>query len=133
MKQIYHPYTKWEDYHDGMWRKVSKKEEERFLQIAIEFTGNHEIYGHWMIEVAKNWTFACEHNLTDIDQNRKAWIGHAAASMGKKIPEYITRMAWGFLTKEQQDSANDMADKAIEFWEKMKGIKRDLYVKELFE
>jgi hypothetical protein len=32
-------------------------------------------------------------------------------------PEDIVRSAWGYLTKEQQDLANQQAQNAIELWE----------------
>jgi hypothetical protein len=117
IKQIYHNYTLWEDYLNGMWRKVSKIEECEYLKRAIEFTGNHELYGHYMIEVVNNWRYSCEHNLTDKSINRRAWIGHAACCLAFNCPEYITRMAWHNLTVEQQDMANAQADSAIKLWE----------------
>jgi hypothetical protein len=67
------------------------------------------------------WPIACEHNLTDDTQNRRAWIGHAACQMAINCPEYITRSAWGYLTREQQGKANAMADKAIARWEAVRG------------
>lgn len=100
-----------------MWRKVSTAEEARLLPIAIEFTGNAELYGSWMRKVVKMWPIACEHNLTDLSQNRKAWVGHAATQMAIQVPEYITRAAWGRLTDRQRIDANRQAQHAIELWE----------------
>ena len=131
MKQRYYPYTEWEDYKAGMWRKIPAKDEARFLDEAIRFTGNAEEYGSWMMKVAIEWPISCEHNLTDIDQNRKAWIGHAAACMAINCPEYITRQAWGYLSKSQQDEANAVADIAIAWWERNKLTDGD-YAQELF-
>lgn len=90
------------------------------LEWAIEFTGNHELYGSWMIKVADSWNYSCDHNLSNMTQNRRAWIGHAACAFANKCPEDIVRKAWGYLTKEQQDSANYEADKAIKYWENKK-------------
>lgn len=131
MVQIYHPYTEWEDYKAGMWRKLLPSEEPAMLDAAIRFTGDAEEYGSWMMKVAREWTIACEHNLTDCSQNRRAWIGHAAACMAIQCPEYITRQAWGFLTKRQQDEANAVADLAIAWWERNK-CKDAEYAQELF-
>lgn len=117
MKRVYHPYHLWEDYLAGMWRKVDSAQEAEYLQKAIAFTGDDALYGSWMLKVANQWPIACEHNLTDETQNRRAWIGHAACCLGIGCPEYITRSAWGFLNKEQQDRANGRADIAIESWE----------------
>ena len=133
MKRIYHPYTDWEDYKLGMWRKETTENEKVLLDKAIDFTGDHEEYGYWMLQVIEKMPKACEHNLTDFTQNRKAWIGHAACCLAHKIPEYITRDAWGYLNKKQQDDANKQAEKAILKWEKQTGRFEGNYAKELFE
>jgi hypothetical protein len=106
----------WEDFKYGMWRKVKPEEEQEMLKTAIEFTGNHVKYGLAMMRVIREWPLACEHNLTDNSINQKAFIGHCAVALQLNIPEYITRMAWGYLSKEQQDKANGRAQHAIDTW-----------------
>jgi hypothetical protein len=118
IKQVYYPYWLWEDYKSGMWRKLERKEEDAFFTKAIEFTGNDELYGHWMLEVTKQWPISCENNLTDQSKNQRAWIGHAACSFGFNCPEYITRRAWWELTENQRILANNRADYAISIWTK---------------
>ncbi len=118
MKRIWHHYRIWEDYKAGMWRTVSGAEREEMLQDAIEFTGDAELYGSWMLKVIEQWPIACEQNLTDTGMNRKAWIGHAACCLATGIPEDITRSAWRELTELQQDTANAKAQEAIDLWEK---------------
>jgi hypothetical protein len=117
MEQIYHNYKEWEDYQNGMWRKLEAGEESNMLDKAIKFTGDHQEYGAWMIKVTERWPIACEHNLTNTSQNRKAWIGHAATCMAINCPEYITRKAWSYLTPKQQVDANRAAEMAIIHWE----------------
>jgi len=114
MKQLFHNYTLWEDFKNGMWNRVSKSKESKMLPIAIEFTGNAQKYGAAMIRVINEWPVTCEHNLTDNIQNRRAFLGHCAVCLELGIPEYITRLAWHELTQKQQDEANAMADSAIE-------------------
>lgn len=103
-----------------MWGRVSNREE--FLQKAIDFTGDAELYGKWMIKVTEQWPFSCEHNLTDRSQNRRAWIGHAAVALAMQCPEDIVRQAWSRLTQQQQKEANAKADEAIRSWECQRGI-----------
>ena len=112
---IWHPYWSWEEVSHNMWGDIKGKAE--WLAKAIEFTGDHELYGSWMMRVAKEWKYSCEHNLTKRDTNRKAWIGHAAVSMAIQCPEDIVRAAWSFLSPEQQDLANAKAQEAINYWE----------------
>lgn len=103
-----------------MWGKVSNRDE--FLQKAIEFTGDAGLYGSWMLKVTEQWTYSCEHNLTDRSQNRRAWIGHAAVALAIQCPEDIVRQAWSKLTEQQQKEANAKADEAIRSWECQRGI-----------
>lgn len=113
--RIYHPYWLWEETNANMWGSVDRRK--KHLKLAIEFTGDAALYGRWMIKVADKWKYSCEHNLTDLKQNRQAWIGHAACAYAHGIPEDIVREAWSYLTQQQQDDANRKADEAIAYWE----------------
>lgn len=117
MNKIWHPYWAWEDYKAGMWRTVSGRDRSKLLRRAINFTGDAKLYGSFMRRVISEWPTACEHHLTDVGSNRKAWIGHAATCMAINCPEDITRSAWGYLSICQQDEANAEADAAIQLWE----------------
>lgn len=117
MKRVYHPYIKWEEYPAGLWVKHPLDKERKMLQPCIEFTSDTERYGDAMIRVIKEWPFSCEHNLSCRGMNRQAWIGHAAACIEMGFPEHVTRLAWSYLTPEQQEKANTKADAAIAQWE----------------
>lgn len=114
--RIWHPYWLLEENNFNMWGNVENNE--KYLQKAIKFIRDHKLYGKYMLEVVKQWKYSCEHNLSCITQNRRAWIGHAACALAMKCPEHIVREAWGFLTEKQQILANKEADKAIRRWEK---------------
>jgi hypothetical protein len=118
MKRIYHPYHKWEEYINGMWRNVGTEEKAILLKRGIDFTGDAELYGSFMLRVIKEWPISCEHNLSNQGINRQAWIGHSATCIAINCPEDITRLAWHFLTQKQQDDANAKADETILLWEK---------------
>jgi hypothetical protein len=100
-----------------MWRKVHAAEESEFVERAVRFTGDAELYGAFMIAAIMEWPFTCEHNLTCTGMNQQAFIGHSAACIAINSPEYITRLAWWQLTQDQQDKANGKADLAIKIWE----------------
>lgn len=121
MERVWHNFNKWEEL--PMWREVTASERESFLSAAIKFTGNHVAYGLAMRRVIFEWPISCEHNLTDTAQNRKAWLGHAACCLAINSPEYVTRHAWGFLSMQQQDAANQQAHNAILLWEKNYALK----------
>lgn len=102
-----------------MWRKISNEQERaKYLVEAIEFTGNAELYGKWMMEVLDRWPISCEQNLSNSSVNRRAWIGHAAVCIAINCPEDITREAWWKLSQQQQDEANEKATLAIKEWER---------------
>jgi len=107
------PYWEWEEVAANMWGEVHDKNE--FLERAIAFTGDHVLYGHWMMKVVNEWPNSCRHNLSKRGDKR-AWIGHAAVAMAIQCPEDIVRKAWAHLTQEQQDAANKKADEAIAYW-----------------
>ena len=115
MKRIYHPYWDWEEIGHNMWGVVDNRK--LWLSRAIELTGNHKMYGRFMMRVAKEWPISCENALTDASINKRAWIGHAAVALAIQCPEDIVREAWGFLTDEQQRLANEKAEGAIKYWE----------------
>lgn len=100
-----------------MWRIAPKPERETLLPLAVTFTGDAELYGSYMLKVLEQWPLTCEQNLSDMHQNRKAWIGHAACCLAIGCPEDVTRAAWGLLTEQQQIDANAKAQTAIELWE----------------
>lgn len=112
---IWHPYWNWEEIKFNMWGDVDNRKQ--WLDKAINFTGNHSLYGEWMMYVADDWKYSCEHHLTKLDTNRKAWIGHAAVAYAIQCPEDIVRQAWSYLDANQQQLANNEALKAIQYWE----------------
>ena len=115
--RIYHPYWLWEERKFNMWGKPDK-DRSFLLDKAVKFTGNNKLYGKYMRKVAKEWKYSCEHNLSNKEQNRKAWIGHAACALAFNCPEDIVRQAWSYLTDRQQNLANSQAEKAIKYWER---------------
>ncbi len=115
IKRIFHPYWLWEEVAFNMWGKSHDRVGQ--LAWAIGFTGDAELYGSYMVRVAEEWKYSCEHNLSGKWQNRQAWIGHAACALASKCPEDVVREAWGHLSEEQQRAANAQADIAIEQWE----------------
>ena len=122
--RVYHDCRNWEEVAHNMWGEAT--DAKLALEQAVCFTGDHELYGSYMLRVAREWSISCENALTDYALNRKAWIGHAAVALALNIPEDITRKAWGLLSDEQRVLANREAERAIREWEnayaKSKGL-----------
>ena len=115
-KKVYHPYWLWEEIEFNMWGEVDNRKE--WVRRAELFTGDHNLYGSYMMRVVKEWPISCENALTDTALNRRAWIGHAAVALAIQCPEDIVREAWKNLSYEQQLLANQKANEAIESWER---------------
>ena len=117
MTRIYHPFYLWEEVKAGMWRDIKEKKKEKYLRLCKTFMSDDMIFGMYMKSVVESWKYSCEHNLTDLNQNRIAWLGQAACAMALRCPEDITRQAWSLLTQEQRDLADAKAEKYIKLWE----------------
>ncbi len=111
IKQVYIPYWYWEDWLNGMWSKT-----EFDIKLAISFTGNHKKYGNAMKKVIKKWPYTMLNSLTNPSINKRAFLGHCAASYAIKCPEYVTRLAWGELTDKQRYLADKVAQETIDEW-----------------
>lgn len=105
----------WEETHTSMWK--APEDHDRQVEQAYIFTGNAEKYGRAMVRVINEWPISCEHNLTNMEQNRQAWIGHAACALELNLSERCVRSAWARLTINQRKEANLQADHAIRLWE----------------
>lgn len=116
IKQVWIPYTEWEDWLNGMWRKVEQSERDELLNGAIEFTGDYRRYGEAMHEVIFAWPRTMLNNLTNSSINQKAFVGHCAACFKISMPEIITREAWKHLSEIQRLEANREAQQAIDSW-----------------
>lgn len=137
MKQQYVPYYEWEDWINGMWRKLKKEDEKEMLIKAVEFTGDHIIYGSAMRKVITAWPRTMLNSMTNVSINRRAFLGHCACTFEFDCPEYITRMAWKRLTDNQRYLADKVAQETINKWvsdyeSKNRGIYTDVGEQMLF-
>ena len=118
MIRVYIPFWFWEDFQNGMWRKLKKENEPEMLKKAIEFTGDHIRYGKAMRTVILAWPETMLNSLTNVSINRRAFLGHCACTYAFNCPEYITRMAWRELTDRQRELADRQAQNTIDWWVK---------------
>ncbi len=116
-KRVFHHYENWEEYKSGMWRKVDARNRESLKSKAANLMSNPSKFKAAMRKVIKLWPISCESQLTDRNQTRIAWLGHAGCCMATKSPEDVTREAWWTLTLNQQDLANKTALEVIKEWE----------------
>lgn len=115
MERIFHHYTKWEDYHAGMYAESREGRKERVKQ-AAHILGTPSLCKKAMEKVISEWQIATEYNLSNAEINRKAWLGQAACSCYAGIHEDETREAWGIMTEPQRIEANRIAASIIRKW-----------------
>lgn len=120
MKRIYHHFELWEERKAGMWRVISNEEFEEYKHKASALMKDVGAFKAAMMRAANEWKYSCEHNLTDLSQNRKAWLGHAGSIIATGSPEDATRAGWWTLSQEEQDKANEAAEQVILWWEENK-------------
>jgi len=70
-----------------------------------------------MQAVLDSWPISVEHQLTNMEQNRRAWLGQAACRLLVRAPAVATRAAWAQLTDNQRAAANACAARIIREWE----------------
>lgn len=123
MKQIYHPYYKWEDFKNGMYQTIFENEEE-LIQKAVNLLSNPLEFYTICLFILDEWKIATDVNLSNTGCNRKAWLGQAACCYKNRVPEILTREAWQRLTEEQRNIANEVAQKIIDKYESEENDRR---------
>lgn len=115
MERIFHHFTKWEDFHAGMYAENKDGRKQRVAR-AAEILGTPHVCREAMEKVISEWKIATEYNLSNAEINRKAWLGQAACSCYAGIHEDETREAWGLMTDQQRIEANRIAASIIREW-----------------
>tara|TARA_R110000868_G_scaffold70420_1_gene206885 strand:+ start:471 stop:857 length:387 start_codon:yes stop_codon:yes gene_type:complete len=113
MKQFFAHYETWEDYKAGMFDCTLKGNEQEKTILAAKLLSNEIDFYNSLNGVLLNWPISTRVNLTNLGQNRRAWLGAAGCMYTHKCTEIITRVAWNTLDKETQDKANKVAEKII--------------------
>jgi hypothetical protein len=135
MARIYHRYETWEDYNNGMYKKICFMDQSGLVQQCKDLLACPQWLYESMVFVSLNWSNSAEHNLTNTNRNRQAWLGQSACCFTHGAPEYITKIAWNNLDPKQQNEANKVADSVIAPWEERfnRGVHReDLFTNECF-
>jgi hypothetical protein len=113
MKQIFFNYLEWEDYISGMYETVNIIDYEEKINNAKFLLSNENLFYETLKDVLKNWVKSSAVNLTNKQQNRRAWLGAAACMYKFNVPEILTRIAWNSLEENIQNKANLIAEKII--------------------
>ncbi len=115
MKPIYHHYTKWEDFQNGMYNEDKNGKQGR-IEKAVQILSDKELCNTAMRMVTEQWKYACEQNLSNNIYGHRAFLGQAACNIYAGVHEDETRQAWGMLTDDQRKQANGIADMVYREW-----------------
>jgi hypothetical protein len=85
-----------------------------------EFFRTQGLFEEGLIKVLKDWPHSCEHNLTNENMNRIAWLGQAAMCVITGIPSSC-RAGYNLLTEVEQEAADDLALIYLNKWLKANG------------
>jgi len=118
MKRIQHPWHLWEDFrhnfYGGLEDAPNKEQSLETYAGLLKDLGRFEAA---LQRIVSEWPYACEHNLTNKNMNRIAYMGQAACALEYRIPHYISCSGYNLLTPEEQAAADAMAQKYIDIWE----------------
>lgn len=123
MERVYHHYTEWEDFKAGFYSDYTKSELND-LNLSCRFVfSSPEKTEIWMRNVLIHWPKSCEHNLTNTNMNRVAWLGQAACCYYGGVPSKATMFLWKFLKEAVQRRSDKVAIKLIKEWEQERKLK----------
>ena len=112
MNRFFEKYTEWEDYINGMY-DLYDKDNEVLIRKSVLLLKDTSLFLETCNEVINNWNVTTKVHLTNNTINKKAWLGQACCNYKFKVPELLTRVAWGKLNTKQQIDANKVAEKVI--------------------
>ncbi len=110
-------YEDLEEFQAGMWKRPTGFARKQFVEAASDLMRCPDEFKLAMEQACEQWPKSCEHNLTSLDSNRIAWLGHAGCSIATGSPEECTRVGWHTLNDEEQDEANRVAAEVLQAWD----------------
>lgn len=126
LKRIYHHYTEWEDYQSGFYADYNSFELQKSIERVTYVFSCENVTRKYMTQVTEKWIKSCEHNLTNYNMNRIAWLGQAACCLHSNIPSKATMNVWKMLDRYTQDRSDKIAIEIIEIWEQKQKYKNTL-------
>lgn len=115
-------YTDLEEYHAGMWRRVSGEEARgTFLHKAEMLLRDSKSFCAAMRKVLQEWPISCMYNFTNPSLNKPVWLAHAGAALTRGIPEEFMRIAYWVLEPSERARADKDAEDIFAEWEDPRG------------
>ena len=122
MKRVYHTWDKWECYRHGFFDETPPEgltHEDAESQFA-DFFNIPDLFETVARQVISCWPNSCEHNLTNENLNRVAWLGQAAVCLETGIPSRY-KQGYNSLPVDVQEKNNEIALRVINEWADLTG------------
>jgi len=116
--QRYHPWHLWEDHRHGFYNNISGKKKKQTAEMVVALFENTPRLEQAMRQVAESWTYAMEHNLSNPNLNKIAYIGQCAACFEVAAPATVTMETWSTLDADVRKAADAAALTVLKDWEK---------------
>lgn len=122
-KRIFHTYDKWEITNNWFFAtKVEWKSHNECEQDYYNVLSNEKLFSEILERVINEYTYSCEHYLTNSAMNRIAWLWQVAVLYHTWTPSKYSSW-WNLLNKEQQEKANLIALDYLNKWFKKYNMK----------
>jgi hypothetical protein len=116
VRRAYHPYTRWEDHRAGMYQPTAG-DVRTPAALSEDLLSDPDRFEWAARAMVAAWPIAAEHNLTNTEQNRRAWVGQAACCYRHGAHQDATKLAWWRLSTATQEAANAVAERVVFDWE----------------
>lgn len=116
LKRVFKHYSVCEEYKSAMWDNSLVMDKELKISNAVNFMSNTDLFDAGMRSVINEWPISCEVNFTNPSMNKIAWLGQAACALLIDCPEDLVKTAWGMLSDDKRNLANNAAKKYIKQW-----------------
>ena len=116
MERIYHPWDKWECYKHNFYGGVLDYQKDNTLELYASLLKNLPQFEEALKVVTTEWKYSCEHNLTNENLNRIAWLGQASCALVFNVPHTVSMPGYNLLTPSEQQAADNLAKKYLDKW-----------------
>ena len=117
--RVWAAYTELEEYHAGMWRRVSgEPERTAWLAKAVELLRDIPAIENAMRQALRSWPRSCLVAFTNPSLNKPVWLAHAGAALTRSIPEEFMRLGYWELTEVGRQAADDAAVRCASEWKR---------------
>ena len=122
IQRVYHRWEKWECYPAGFFNEHPPKgmTTDDCQAKYAEFLKDLKLFKSSAQRVISEWPNSTEHNLTNPNMNRIAWIGQSSVCIHYGIPAKY-RGGYHLLSKQDQLNADLIALEVINYWAFWKG------------